>query len=327
MPRAYTPLTSIRIENFQSIKAATIELGRLTVLVGAGDAGKSAILRALRAACLNDASDDDIRHGQKKVEVTLTFEDGVTIEWWKQKGQGGCYRMTDSDPERVFTKTGGAVPEEIAEYLGIGTIEVDATTELTPQLSDQHDLPFLLWETGSKRARILGKATRLDVPISAQMLCKKELDQTRRGAEDATTALVDVEERLGALPDYENLEGRLDETEANLKTIDDNLRLVRRARGLADQIAEVRSRATAVDVAPLRARLDDAAEALEVAERAQFLGRRIPELKNTLTGLTERAADHQEALESFLKQYQEACLSSGVCLVCGGLLTHEECGA
>jgi DNA repair exonuclease SbcCD ATPase subunit len=325
---SYSLLTSIHIKDFQSISDATIELGRLTVLVGAGDVGKSSILRALRAACLNDASDDDIRHGQKKVEVTLTFEDGVTIEWWKQKGQGGCYRTTSKRTEPIeYTKTGGAVPEAITEYLGIGTIEVDATTELTPQLSDQHDLPFILWETGSRRARILGKATRLDVPISAQMLCKKELDQTRRGAEDATTALADVEERLAALPNYEALGSRLDETEANLKTIDDNLRLVRRARELADQIAEVRSRATAVDVAPLRARLDDAAEALEVAERAQFLGRRIPELNNTLTGLTERAADHQEALESFQTQLDTACEESGVCVVCGGLLTHEECAS
>lgn len=325
----YTPLRSIKIKDFQSIEEATIELGRLTVLVGPGDVGKSAILRALRAACLNDGNDDDIRHGQKKVEVALTFEDGTVIEWWKDKGKGGCYRMGregDTAHTKEFTKTGGAVPEAVAECLGIGRIEVDANTELTPQLSDQHDIPFILWETGSKRARILGKATRLDMVVSAQMQCKKEIDQTRRGVEEATTSLNSVDEQLAALPDYKAIEGELNRTEANLKTIWDNVVLVRRAWELVDQIAEVRSRATAVDVAPLRQQVDTAAESLDLAERARFLARQIPELTKQIADRAKNMADNQEALESFQTQYQEACEEAGVCLICNGLLNHEECG-
>jgi DNA repair exonuclease SbcCD ATPase subunit len=326
MTQTYSPITSVRIKNFQSLEDSTLYLGQLSVLVGPGDAGKSAVLRALRAAFLNDASDDDIRHGAKKMEVALTFEDGVVIEWWKQKGQGGCYRMTDSAPEREFTKTGGAVPDEVAEYLGIGRIEVDATTELTPQLSDQHDVPFILWETGSKRARILGKATRLDMVVSAQMLCKKELDQTRRGAEEATTALADVEVRLEELPDYRAIEGELDEAEANLKTIGDNILLAGRARELADQIAEVNSRATAIDVPSLLKRVEVSSDALEVAARGHFLAQRIPEVTSLVANLGKRHADHQEALASFQTQLTVVCEEAGVCETCGGLLSHKECG-
>lgn len=330
MPNTYSPLTSLRIKDFQSLEDATIELGRLTVLVGPGDVGKSAILRALRAACLNDGADEDIRHGTSRCEVELFFDGqahrgdaSVRLRWWKDRGKGGCYELNG----KTFIKTGGAVPKEVAAVLGIGLIEVDATTELTPQLSDQHDQPFVLWETGSKRARILGKATRLDMVVSAQMTCKKELDQTKRAAEEASTTLADVEERLAALPDYEALEGEVTQTEGNLKTIEDNLLLVRRARELADRIEEVHSRATAVNVAPLRERLDVAAAALEVAERARFLVRRIPELEKQLTDLTGRGADHEEALLSFALQLEAACEEAGVCPTCGGLLNHEECGA
>jgi DNA repair ATPase RecN len=326
MTSVYVPLKTIRIQNFQSLEDATLDLGQLNVLVGPGDAGKSAVLRAMRAAFLNDASDDDIRHGAKKIEVALTFGDGTTIEYWKDKGKGGCYRMTDSNPEREFTKTGGAVPEEVAAYLGIGRIEVDPTTELTPQLSDQHDAPFILWETGSKRARILGKATRLDMVVSAQMLCKKELDQTRRSAEEAATALADIEVRLEELPDYQAIEGEVGEAEANLKTIEDNILLASRSRELADKMAEVHSRATAVDVPALLKRLEVSSDALEVAARGHFLSQRLPEVTSLIANLGKRHADHQEALESFQVQLNSACINAGICVICNGLLSHKECG-
>ncbi|KKL99341.1 hypothetical protein LCGC14_1815430, partial [marine sediment metagenome] len=132
----YSRLVSARVVDFQTIVDSTLELGNLTVLSGSGDVGKSAFLRAIRAVCLNDAVDEDIRHGTKKTEVTLTFEDGTEIVWTKALKKGGCYRMGDTE----YNKCQGKVPEAVAEYLGIGTIEVDSTTTLTPQLSDQHDL-------------------------------------------------------------------------------------------------------------------------------------------------------------------------------------------
>ncbi len=323
--QAYSPLKTLRVQNFQSITDATVELGALTVLVGPGDAGKSAILRALRAAVLNDGHDDDISHGEKQCQVTLTFEDGTEIVWWKDKKKGGCYGFRTADESQEFVKTGGAVPDVIAAYLGVGLIDVDATTELTPQLSDQHDVPFILWETGSKRARILGKATRLDTVVTAQMSCKKEFDKAHRDAEKASSELEEVEARLSALPDYEGLGARVKTTEENLQTIDDSLTLVRRARELADQIEEVRSRAVAVDVAPLQARLADAAEALELAGRVQNITRSLPDAKRTVGDLEGRINDNTAALESFIEQHKTACEEAGVCTLCGGLLDHEEC--
>ncbi|KKN83897.1 hypothetical protein LCGC14_0295500 [marine sediment metagenome] len=317
----YSPLKTIHIQSFQSIKDATIEMGRLVVLVGPGDAGKSAILRAFRAACLNDGNDEDIRHGEKRTQVTLTFEDGTVIEWSKTKSKGGEYRAFGQD----YSKTGGAVPEAIADYLGIGQIEIDSTSELTPQLSDQHDSPFVLWETGSKRARILGKATRLDTVVSAQMQCKKEIDRGRREAEEATTTRVDVEARLDALPDYQSIDHELVNVEDDLTTITDSIKKAERAQELAAQIAEVRSRATAVDITPLQERLWGASGALETAEQIKALSSRIPELQRSITELGKRADDHRVSYESFQEQYKDACTEAGACLVCGGLLTHEEC--
>ncbi|KKN40245.1 hypothetical protein LCGC14_0735250 [marine sediment metagenome] len=317
----YPRLISIRVVNFQIIVDSTLELGNLTVLCGAGDVGKSAFLRAIRAVCLNDAVDEDIRHGTKQTEVTLTFEDGTEIIWSKALKKGGCYRMGDTE----YNKCNGQVPEAIAEYLGIGSIEVDSTTTLTPQLSDQHDLPFIIMETGSKRARILGKATRLDLVITAQMQCKKELDQTRRAATEAATSLTIVEEQLEAIPDYKDIENDLNGVEGDIKTLQESLERADQAENLVDRIEEAHSRATALDVAPLYAKLDVAAESLDRAECLQCLAKRIPELTKEMEDRGKRVGDHKEALESFQEQLTATCIEAGICEACNGLLSHEEC--
>ncbi len=323
---SYSPLKTLCIKNFQSIADATIELGKLTVLCGAGDAGKSAILRALRAACLNEGHDDDIRHGTSRCEVELTFEDGMSIIWSKEKGKGGSYRMGYSGMLATeYNKTGGQVPEAIAEYLGVGLIRIDSTTELTPQLSDQHDLPFILWESGSKRARILGKATRLDVVVSAQMACKKELDQANRGVTEATDSLAVVEQQLAALPDYTAIEKDCDAAEANLQTLTDNILLAVRARELASKISEVHSRATAIDVDSLRTVTYTAAEALERAARIQHLADRIPELQQEMKGLAGQKTDQIGRIGGLQAKLLEHCKKAGICVDCGGLLSHKEC--
>ncbi len=90
--RDYPPLRTVTIENFQAIASTSFDLGNLTVLVGEGDVGKSSIIRAIRAAFLNDGDDLDIRHGEKRATVTLTFDDGTVIEWSKVRGKGGTYR-------------------------------------------------------------------------------------------------------------------------------------------------------------------------------------------------------------------------------------------
>jgi AAA15 family ATPase/GTPase len=43
-------MTSLRIENFRSIKSLDVELGETTVFIGPNNAGKTAILDAIRIA-------------------------------------------------------------------------------------------------------------------------------------------------------------------------------------------------------------------------------------------------------------------------------------
>ena len=321
MNNTYSPLRTVTIENFQAIASTSFDLGNLTVLVGDGDVGKSSIIRAIRAAFLNDGDDLDIRHGETRATVALTFDDGTVITWWKDKGKGGCYRMNDQE----FLKTGNQVPTEIEEFLGIGVIDIDATTRLTPQLSDQHDLPFILWEVGSKRARIIGQATNLDVVVRAQMKCKKELDSYRRDVttqEEASTTLHDT---LSTIPDFSTLDERAAAAEETLGLVMDISRRLTRARELADMLDEVHSRATGIDTAPLNERLDIAGNEVDLVQRGDDLTVRLATVTKTLESLATDKDNHDEALVSFEIQLEEACADEDACIVCGGLLNHEEC--
>ena len=318
---SYSPLRTVTIENFQAISSTSFDLGNLTVLVGEGDVGKSSIIRAIRSSFLNDGDDLDIRHGEKRATVALTFDDGTVITWWKERGKGGCYRLNDQE----FLKTGGQVPDEIEAFLGIGVIDIDATTRLTPQLSDQHDLPFILWEVGSKRARIIGQATNLDVVVRAQMLCKKELDGCRREVTTKEETLEELNDSLSSLPDFNGLDDRAVAAEETLGLVIDINRRLTRARELADMLDEVHSRATGINVTPLNERLDIAGNDLDLVKRGDDLAVRLPMVTKTLESLAKAEADHDEALYSFELQLEEACTEEGVCVACGGLLNHEEC--
>lgn len=313
-------ISLVKIENFQAIEHTEIPMSRLTVITGPGDAGKSAILRALRAVFLNDAEDADIRHGASRTKVELSFTDGMSIEWWKDKGKGGCYRFAGTD----YTKTGGAVPEPIADYLQIRRIEVDATTELTPQISDQHDAPFILWETGSKRARIIGKATRLDMVVTAQMRAKSMMDKTKKDAASDRQRLNKVTGDLTALPDTDDLERRTVNAQRNLHIVRDSQAIYDRVRTLSGELVEVRSRVV-VDVAPARQRLEtlniQVAGAIRLSEMAESRTR----LLSSLQDLKGRLDDNRIALGSLSEQYLDECAKSGVCPGCGGLLDHKEC--
>ena len=102
----------IEIRNFQSIGYADMQLAEWVSIVGESDLGKSAILRAVRAAMVNRRGDDPIRHGAKAAEVTLYLTAGPVVTWRKERGKSGVYVVArPGEPPRTYEKTAGEVPE------------------------------------------------------------------------------------------------------------------------------------------------------------------------------------------------------------------------
>lgn len=163
-------LTTLSIRDFQSLAEVDLQLGPFTVVVGAGNKGKTAAVRALKALAFNRTGSDFIRHGQQMSVVIVETSEGQRIAWVKDKTTAR-YMVDDLE----LTKMAGAVPEEVREALGIRRMEVEAGSMAVPQIHMQFDSPFLLAESPSKAARTVAKLTRLDVIVSAQTQAARDL--------------------------------------------------------------------------------------------------------------------------------------------------------
>ena len=98
-------LISLTLENFQAHEKLELDFGSsITVLRGASDVGKSAVLRALRWICQNDiAGDEFIRYGTKQAVVTLTIKTGKeTHEIVRVRGKGeNSYKLEAKNTPRL----------------------------------------------------------------------------------------------------------------------------------------------------------------------------------------------------------------------------------
>lgn len=323
---SYPRLKTVRVVDFQAIQDTEITLGNLTVLTGEGDVGKSSFIRAIRSAFLNNGNDLDIRHDTKGCAVVLTFEDGTIIEWSKVLGKGGAYQMTTPEGEVTsYTKCGGQVPEAVAKFLGIGVVTLDDTTDLTPQVSDQHDQPFILWLSGSRRARAIGKATRLDVVVTAQMACKKRLDAFGRelaaSAKDAQATNLTI----AALPPFEGVGKRVAITQETLKMIDVNLALANQYEQLHGRIQTAENRQQALDLTEVKELLEGASTSLDRMERLSDLYQRFNKLELGDVELAASLIEARSTHETDNDLYRELCSKQGICPDCQGLYDHKRC--
>ena len=195
-------LRSLAVTNYQSIADAEIEFGAFTVIVGENGAGKSALLRALGALCWNETGSDFIRKGAKGVSVNVETAEGQRVIWEKD-ARGARYALEgigDVLDSREFNRLGSSVPEEIQQALGIRKIELDATTKLAPQFHEQGDYGFLLRESAGKAARVLAKLTKLDVIVTAQLECRRDLSRAKSEGEEAKATGARLETQLAEMP-------------------------------------------------------------------------------------------------------------------------------
>lgn len=144
-------LTRVRISNFQSLKTAELELGRVTVVIGPSNSGKSAVLRSIGMVAHNIGSPKDVvTHGATATAVSLTVDDRV-VEITRGKS-----RSTYAIDGDEYPKAGTTVPEKVAEILRFVEIEGEDLNYTT-----QFDLPLLLGAPPTTAAKVLGDLTNV----------------------------------------------------------------------------------------------------------------------------------------------------------------------
>jgi DNA repair ATPase RecN len=315
----------LTVRNYQSIAEADVRLGGLTVIVGPNDSGKTALQRALMALAFNQTGDKFIRYGEEEAEVSVEV-DGLMVCW--QKNGSASYRIDDGAkgriPARNFDKLGAAVPDPIADVLGLRVIEVDATTKLTPQFRRHGDTPFLLDETATKAARVLAKNSRLDILVQALAAQKKALRDIGKKLDTDAAQHERLEQRLGEFPDLSVAEERAAEVQESMGRIEAAIAGIQAAQDYRLAKARVQTLQSLVeglpDIAALADRLNALVPAYERLERA------LEAQEGALEAQADAEAEAAQA-EATLREFAEGI---DVCPVCGQpvepdmLLEHED---
>ena len=145
----------VRIKDFQSIADAELVVDRLTVVTGANNSGKTAVVRAVRGVFSNGLGDACVRYGREKFSITLAFDDGQTVTWEKGAKIKPTYIINGKK-----LHPGRGVPEEVS-VLGISPIQV-GQMPVWPQIAEQFTgQVFLLDLPGSHVAEAVADVDRV----------------------------------------------------------------------------------------------------------------------------------------------------------------------
>lgn len=218
-------IQKVTIEGFQSHVQSTFNLSPgLTVITGPSDAGKTAIIRALRWFAFNEPTgeaflhtirnpDGTIKEAAEQARVAVTFDDGTIITKTRRKGKT---TYTHSGYPTPWEKA--EVPPEIKETLGLVKQEY-GDFETCLNFAFQLDAPFLLSETASVGAKVLGKIAGTEVVDLAISEVNKKTHQTRNEISYEDKQIGEIDVQLTEYLELDNTDKQLTAVEAAFKQL------------------------------------------------------------------------------------------------------------
>ena len=226
-------IKQVRIQGFQSHIDSTFTLSPgLSIITGPSDAGKTAIIRALRWLAFNEPQGEAFIHAVRDADgnlvsqaeqatVTVELDDGTVISKTRRKGKTIYTHSAYADPWEK-----AELPLEIKETLGLHKQHYGDNFETCLNFAYQLDPPFMLSETGSTGAKILGKLAGTEVVDKAIGAVVKQTHQTREIIRQSEKAIgqydVELLEFLHTeehLERVENLTKQYSAVEAKIKSI------------------------------------------------------------------------------------------------------------
>lgn len=216
-------MIEVEIKNFQSIEHTRVRIEGFTALVGKSNIGKSAIVRAIKAALTGAADDNFVRHGStckretkgtKKCECYCSVHlktDGIDLLWEKGDSRN-YYKFNGTD----YTALGKGTPEFLDK--GFGLVKV-GDSRIMLQVADQfrHEGGgpiFLLDEPGSTAADVLSDVAQLDRINVATRLAEKDRREVTAQRKVREKDVIDLRLQLVDFDDLDATLVRVREVEA-----------------------------------------------------------------------------------------------------------------
>jgi|SRR5579872_17774 len=230
-------ITKIILENFQAFEKGEFNLSpNLNVLVGVSNVGKSSVARALSLLLFNQWDKSWCKFGAKYCRITAQTDEGVEVIREKGEKVNRYILRLPNQPEQLFESFGTGVPEQVQQALHIQEVQVDTTDKLNLNLAGQMDALFLLSQTGSYRAKVLGKlsgATYLDYAIRELNKDKRQLT-AEKNIKDLE--LVELQAQVLKLAAIESYSTQISALEGKLSLLTASQERVERIRSLFERV-------------------------------------------------------------------------------------------
>jgi DNA repair ATPase RecN len=316
-----TTLAQAHVKNFQSVADVTVDFGKFTVMVGQSNSGKSAFLRGVRSCIRNSFVPSNVRQGTTKSEVDLLFDDGTQVSIERGKSLS-TYKMNNGAD--VFTKSARGVPEEVEAALKIPLV---ATVD--PFFSFQFDKPFLLSDTGSIAAQVIGSLTNVSLLHNsvreANRRRQEVLGVVKVKEQDVRQLQIDFESYRD-LPqrkkELDNIQESLRDVESVQQKLDgltSALDVVRYAQESIDSLDETSPKNYSEEIQRLRD-LNDSYSAIQ--EQLSMLSL----LSNVLKNNVQHAKQVKYDLDLTTKEYHDILVELKQCPTCGQTISKEDDG-
>ncbi|MGL4865257.1 MULTISPECIES: AAA family ATPase [Bacteria] len=200
----------IKIKNYQRIEDLEINLSPgINLITGNSNNGKSSTIRAIRDFVFNKFSNDKIRHGETKLEVTLD-----DVKSFRTK-LGTVFDIKGE----LMEKVGRNPLQEVYDIFKISELDVNGVS-IKPNFWFQMDKPFLFDKTaGQKHDLIIGskndkylKALK-SIKNNQNYLSKTETKSIKDSINLIKKQNLDTEIELGKLKGIEDLYKEIEEFE------------------------------------------------------------------------------------------------------------------
>ncbi|AIC94763.1 AAA family ATPase [Shouchella lehensis] len=235
-------MVSVRLENFQSHLDTVLSLSKgLNVVVGQSDSGKTAVLRGIRWALFNQPRGTDfLKVGADFVRVTIEFENGHTLVRERTSSKNRYIIKKKGEEDLVLEGFGSSVPEEVLNAHQMRPFRIDADHEWQLQIAQQLEGPFLLEQTGSIRAKTIGRmsgAHYLDMAIRDTSKDVSQLTQRVKWKEQELEA---AEKELEPFKPLDQAKQQLDEGFRLLERVKDQAKKVQELKRLSEQFKQLK---------------------------------------------------------------------------------------
>jgi DNA repair exonuclease SbcCD ATPase subunit len=307
-------LTQLDIENFQSLHALSLKLGRFTVITGATGSGKSSVFRAAELLAFNARGVSYITRGAKSCKVAA----GDQEQGWAAGIERGVARGKDAyrfshrpqgggEPHtETWTKLGGEVPEQIQAVLQMSGLN----------FHDQFSQPFLLDSSGGEVARVLGKLTNVTLLFNAAREAdrrRKEIMGDLRRAEASLAGLTEAAQKFRGMKDRQAAAEEAGQALVRAQEIEEKLT---RLRSLAarTEAAEAALKRSMPPEVPSTERLDELSGQLNRARSLYAtLDSAVLAAEGARFAIGEAAKTEQAAHE----RLHDVLTAAGQCPTCG----------